>query len=155
MKEKEITVKAIESFDELQAEADQPIHCDFTLNGKAHRLNLIPVTPELSEQLREIGRRAQPPMHPISKQYDLMEPKYLEARDLNSRKARAVTVYACCPIIAAKKPGLTAVDQIYQFIKGLRLPDTLLELIEAKAMIGGLGDVERRANFTLPPSSDI
>jgi len=152
--DKPIQFKEIETFDDLQALADQPIFCDFTLHQTPVRLKLEPVTPALGEQLRELGRKATPPFNPLRKDYDLMDPKYQAERDLNARKARALTVYACCPVIARKKPGLTGADQIYQFIQGLKLPENILDLIEAKALIGGMGDVERRANFTLPPDSE-
>lgn len=82
--------------------------------------------------------------------YDEFDPGYLEKRETAAKKVRSLVVYACCPSVAAAKPGLTAVDEIHAFVQTI-LTENILNLLALKAQEGGLNldvEVEERANFT-------
>jgi hypothetical protein len=53
------------------------------------------------------------------------------------------------------KPGLLDAPAIHQFVSGMGLPESILEMIELTALAGGLDlEVDKRANFTLPAASE-
>jgi hypothetical protein len=148
--------KPITTLDELQALVSKPIPCAFKLDGQEVELALKRATPLVEETCRRLLRACQPPWKPDRKDYDLLDAKYLADRDDAAKKARSFTVYSCCETIAAKKPGLTGVDEIHGFVRGL-LTENILELIEMTAKVGGM-NIEREvlggANFTPAPGSE-
>ena len=142
----------ITSLDQLQALVDAPIECVFAIDDTIVRLPCRRMTQDLSEQVRQIRIEAQPPFDPkrgANGDYDYSNPAYRLRHETNLKTARAVIVYAGCPLIAAKKPGLVDKQQIYQFIRGI-LSEMILELIAQRIENGGLGIVSEaeRANFT-------
>lgn len=148
----------IQSLDELQKLVDAPLLCAFELDGQLIELDLRRVTPAIEEQRREILRAPQVPWvkernGTAVNDYDPMNPAYLKAKDLAERKARALIVYACCPAVAAKKPGLTNPDDILRFVQSI-LAENILDVIALTALASGLSvEVAGRANFTSVPGS--
>ena len=144
----------ITSLAEFQALVDSPIRVVFDLQTAAgvelRSVELRRISPGLAEQARQFERKIQPPWKKDMGRYDELDPKYLELRETAAKKVRSLIVYACCPQIAAAKPGLTAIEEIHAFVQGV-LSENILNLIAFKAQEGGLNldvEVEERANFT-------
>jgi hypothetical protein len=152
MKPKKETLE-IKSLAQLQKLVDTPVELEFELHGQPVKVLLSPVTPSLAETIHKLQRASQPPWVEGRKEYNLTDQKYLAEKVENIKKARSLTVYGCCPAIAQAKPGLVNVEDVHKFIQGI-LSETILDLIEAKALVGGLGNVQGRANFTSTLGSD-
>ena len=149
-------VLTITSLDQLQALVNETAMCQFELDGTRISVPVNRISPGVAERERAITRTSQPPYKADRKDYDPLDPAYLAARDLAALKARAFIVYACCPAVSAKKPGLTGVDDIFNFVQGL-LTENILNLIALSARVGGM-NLEREvagANFTLAPGSGL
>ncbi|MDE2102858.1 MAG: hypothetical protein KGL39_36780 [Patescibacteria group bacterium] len=154
------TVK-IASFDELAAKIEKAIPCVFKLDGELIEIPVKRVTPALAERVRKLRRAVLPPYkkerNPAAGgDYDPMDPGYLERKDLNEAKVRALIVYTCCPLVAAKKPGLTDEAEMLAFVQGI-LSENILDLIMLTAQAGGMNldeEVQRRANFISTPGSE-
>ena len=147
----------IASFDELTARIEKTIPCVFKLDGELIEIPVKRISPQLAEQVRKLRRTVTPPFkkdrNPPTGDYDPMDPKYLSDRDAMEAKVRALIVYACCPIIAAKKPGLTSHEDMTAFVQGV-LGENILDLIMLTAQAGGMNldeEVQRRANFISTP----
>jgi hypothetical protein len=150
------TVK-IASFDELAARIEKTIPCVFKLDGELLEIPVKRVSPALAERVRKLRRAVTPPFkkerNPPAGDYDPMDAGYLAARDAVETKVRALIVYACCPLIAAKRPGLTDEAQMVEFVQGV-LAENILDLIMLTAQAGGMNldeEVQRRANFISTP----
>ena len=139
--------KNMTSLDELQKLVDAPIKCQFKLDGNLLSIDVKRMTPAIAERRRSILRAVQPPFKAERKDYDPLDANYLKQRDLAEDKARCITVYFCCPIVAAKKACATD-EEIYTFVNGT-LTRHLQELIELTAQSGGMQMTEA-ANFTSP-----
>jgi hypothetical protein len=148
-------VLEITDLKQLQALCDAPLHCEFSLDGQVIRVPLRRLTAAIEEQRRDILRSVPPPPYVKERgEYDALNPAYVKAKEVAEKKARSLVVYACCPMVAAQKPGLTAVDDIHRFVQGL-LAENLLDVMALTAMASGLSvEVNRRANFTSPPDSE-
>jgi hypothetical protein len=152
---KTVTVK-IASFDELAARIEKPIPCVLKLDGDLIQFDVRRQSPALAERVRKLRRSVTPPFkkerNPPQGDYDPMDPGYLEKRDALELKVRALVVYTCCPIIAARKPGLTDEAEM----RGTVLSENMLDLIMLTAQAGGVNldeEVQRRANFISTPGS--
>lgn len=153
-------IKKITSFDELAGLLAKPVSCVFKLDGQDIEIQVNRVTPLLAEQVRKLRRSVTPPFkkdrNPPAGDYDPLDAKYLEARDAMEIKCRALIVYASCPLVSAKKPGLTNPDDLVAFVQGV-LSENMLDLIMLTAQAGGMNldeEVQRRANFTSTPGSE-
>ena len=149
----------IASFDELTARIEKIIPCVFKLDDELIEIPVKRLSPLQAERVRKLRRSVTPPFkkdrNPPVGDYDPMDPKYLEAKDTLDVKVRAFIVYSCCPLIAAKKPGLTDESEMVAFVQGI-LSENVLDLIMLTAQAGGLNldeEVQRRANFTSTPGS--
>jgi hypothetical protein len=148
-------VLVVENLDQLTAIVNEPVMCEFTLCGQALRLPCRRVSQELDEQVRAIRREAVPMYKKTlgkDGDYDYMDPAYQAKRDLNEKIARSLTVYAGCPAIAAKKPGLTNKNEIHAFVKTI-LTEHIVELIFLTIQGGGMVLVDR-ANFISTAASE-
>ena len=156
MKTNETTeVKTGMSLDELQAVVDAPIWCEFALSGAPIRVECRRLGQAVDEQVRELRRRAQPPFlkdRGPSGDYDYTNAAYLAAKDKNEKIARALMIYAGCPAVAAKKPGLVVPEMIYDYVRGV-LSETVLEILGAVIQGGGL-ELGGRVNFTSTSASE-
>ncbi len=144
---------SIHTADELQTILDEPLEVRFRVGQKTISIPVTAISAQTAEQVRALRRKARPQWKKDlgpNGDYDLMDSKYQEERDLNERKARALIIYAHCPVVAAKKPGLTAVDPIYLHVQGL-FNENVLEVIAAKIMEGGVS-LEEQVNFTSTPA---
>src|SRR5437879_4663574 len=118
----------IESVDQLQALIDSPLMCRFNLDQHKVEVPVTRMSQATGEAVRKLRRAAQPPFIKERADYDHLGAAYLEARDKNEKKARALIVYSHCPAVAEKKPGLTSEDEIYNFVRGL-FSENVLEII--------------------------
>jgi len=157
--EKPVRTVKIASFEDLSARLDKTIPCVFKLDGELIEIPVKRVTPALAERVRKLRRSVLPPFkkerNPPAGDYDPMDPKYLADKDANEAKVRALIVYTCCPLIAAKKPGLTDEAEMLPFVQGV-LSENILDLIMLTAQAGGMNldeEVQRRANFIFTPGS--
>lgn len=147
--------KPIKSLLEFQTLVDEMCQCVFSLergDGKKElrSLDIRRISPALAEQARQMERKIQPPWKKEMNNYDNLDPAYLEKRENIAKKVRSLIIYSCCPTVAAAKPGLTAVDDIHQFVQSI-LAENILNAIAMKAQEGGISldvEVEERANFT-------
>jgi len=150
---KKTAALTFKTLDELQALVDGKINCRFRLDGREANVPVSRISPAVAEKERQIKRAVQPPYKPDRKDYDPLDAKFLADRDLANLKARAFIVYSCCPLVSAKRPGLTSTDDIFAFVQGL-LTENILNVIALTAQAGGLDlDVEaqKTANFTPAP----
>ena len=158
MKEKnKLEAKKLTTLSDLQLLVEKPMRCGFTIDGQTVEIEVKRLTPAVEDKVREILRRVQPPFKKDRGphgDFDPLDPEYLKKRDAAEDTARAVTVYYCCPMVAAGKqlagPGPTGEQEILNYVNSI-LPRNLQELIEMTAKSGGLR-VEDVANFTLPPT---
>ena len=153
-KSNQTKIVKIASFDELATRMDKTIPCVFKLDGSLIEIPVKRMSPGLAERVRKLRRSVTPPFkkerNPPAGDYDPMDAKYLESKDAVETKVRALIVYACCPLIAAKKPGLTDEAEMAVFVQGV-LSENILDLIMLTAQAGGLNldeEVQRLANFT-------
>ena len=141
---------AIESLDQLQALVDAPVYALFALDNQPLKVPCRRADQALQEQVRALRRKAQPPRMkeagPNGDHYDYGNLAYQEAHERNTKIARALLVYSGCPMVSAKKPGLTDASQIHEFVKTI-LSENILEIIAGTVEIGGIGMVER-VDFT-------
>jgi hypothetical protein len=142
----------IESLDQLQQLVECPIYCEFKLDGKLIRLPCKRINQGLDEKVRAIRREAQPPYDERRKDYNYFDPAFLRLRDRNDKVARAMIVYAGCPAIAAKRPGLVDKEEIHLFVSTV-LSENILDLIAATIQVGGMELVDR-ANFISTSASE-
>lgn len=127
---------------------EKPVVAKFELDGQKCSLEVRRALPAVVERRREILRAVQPPFVKERDNYDTLNPQYLARRDQSILLSRALTIYLCCPQVAAMKPNLTLAEDIGRFI-GSILPETIAELIELTALAGGMDvEVTKRANFT-------
>lgn len=125
----------------------KPLHAQFRLDGRLVKLEVKRADRAVHELRRNIIRAVQPPFRPEMKDYDHLNADYLKRRDRAEEEARAVTVYHCCPGIAALKPGLIKPGDMLDLLAPI--PDHVRELIELTALAAGLDlEVNRVANFT-------
>lgn len=147
----------INSADELMAILTETIECRFVYKGKMIRVPVTPLSASTAEKVRELRRKALPPFRRErgpNGSYDELDPAYLKARDENEKKARAVIIYAHCPAVAEKKPGILNPDEIYQFVQGL-FTESILEILSLTIQGGGLSnELDERVDFTLAGGSD-
>lgn len=154
-KPSERNIIRITDADQLQTLLDAPLEVRFNLGGKTFVIEVTALSPQTAEQVRALRRKARPQWKKelgTGGDYDLMDPKYQEERDTNERKARALMIYSHCPAVAAKKPGLVAIDQIYAHVQNM-WRENVLELVAAKIMAGGIS-LEEQVNFTSTPGSE-
>ena len=154
MKEKKNTrpqPTVLKSLDALTGLVDSPIRCVFTIDRRPVEIEVKRMTAAIAERKRKIERAVQPPYKPERKDYDPLDPKYLDAREAAEAKAQAVVVYFCCPIVQAKKACATD-EEIAAFVATV-LPPNLQQIIALTAQGGGLG-MEDAANFITPPASE-
>ena len=131
-----------------------PVNCRFTLDGQPVELKVTRALPGVMEQRRNLLRSVQPPFVKERNDYDRLNVDYMRRADAATLQARAITVYQCCPEVAALKPGLMDPAQILAALAAV-LPEMIMELIELTAIAGGLDmEVTRRANFISPPPSE-
>jgi hypothetical protein len=145
----------IGSADQLQELLSEPLEARFQIGARNICVPISPLSPATADQVRGLQRKARPPYKKdlgTNGDYDYFDTKYLEEKDLNSKKARAITIYCHCPAVAAKKPGLTNPDQIYQFVQTL-FTENVLDVLAAKIMEGDLS-LEAQVNFTSTPGSE-
>jgi hypothetical protein len=145
---------SITSLQQLQTLVDSPLTCTFLLDSQPVEVKLKRVTAAIEEQRRAILRPIQPPWDDVRKEFNILAPKYLAAKEEAEKKARSLVVYTCCPIVAEQKPGLTTIEDIHKFVQSV-LAEQLLELIAQTALSNGLQlEVQRLANFTHTPGSE-
>lgn len=149
---KKVTV--INTFKELQQRLTQPVSCRIALETEAGLEHLeIPcrrLDPKVKEQADELVLSVVPEYSAKLKDYDFRDAKYQLALALAQKKARALLVYAHCPVVAGEKPGLTDATAIYEFVQGL-LVEPVIEALALRIEGSGmrvLREVESRANFT-------
>jgi hypothetical protein len=146
-------ILTITSLDQLQRLIDAPIWCEFKLDGRPMRVECHRPTQALDEQVRALRRKAQPEFKKErgpNGDYDYAAPAFLAAREANEKIARALLIYACCPVVAASRPGLLVPEKIAEYVRGL-LSEGVLDLLATVIQVGGL-DLMDRVNFTLPAS---
>jgi hypothetical protein len=142
-------VTPITNLSEVLKIIETPVQAQFELDGRPVQIAVRRALPAVMEKRRALLRAPQPPYVKERNDYDQLNPQYLRQRDEAILQARSLTVYLCCPELAALKPGLTEPAQIHAAI-GALLPETILELLELTAISGGLDvEVARRANFSL------
>lgn len=147
MKKTKNEPKPVSSLKEILGILETPLTVEFNLNEQPCRLEVRRAMSSVMERRREILRAPQPPWVKERNSYDDLNPQYMQRRDEAILTARALTVYLCCPEVAALKPGLVTPEQIRSAVKDL-LPENIQELIELTACAGGLDvEVTRRANF--------
>lgn len=141
-------VKPITTLAEIIGLLETPVKARFQLDERMCELEVKRAMPAIIERRREIHRAVTPPFVKERNDYDTLNPQYMARRDLALQQARAITIYQCCPQVAAAKPGLNSPEEITRFI-GSILPEAIQELIELTALAGGLdAEVASRANFT-------
>lgn len=146
-------VVEITSGDQLKQElAAAKLFAEFGFMGKWYKMPVEPMSPKTAEAVRELRRKALPPpvKNPAIGQpaYNELDPNYLKNRDENEKKARSLMIYSHCPVISAMKSGLTATDQIHDFVQGL-YTETILEIISLTIQSGGITtSLEERVDFT-------
>ena len=144
----------LSSLKDILAVVQAPVAVRFKLDDRECELHVTRALSAVMEQRRALLRAVQPPFVKEWNRYDDLNAGYLAKRDLSILQARSLTVYLCCPEVAAQRPGLTDAGAIHQAIGNL-LPEALLELIELTALAGGLDtEVSSRSNFTFPPPSE-
>jgi len=148
-------VIVITDFDQLTALTDKPVICRFELDGATIELPCKRLSDVVQEEVYALHRKATPPwdksLGPAG-DYNHYAQNYLKARADNANRARALIIYTGCPAIAAKKPGLTDIEAVYGFVRGL-LPENILEIIALTIQKGGV-DLRQRADFTSTPDSE-
>jgi hypothetical protein len=138
----------ITSLKEMLGLLETPVQARFNLDGRECQVQVKRALPGVMEKRRALLRAPQPPYVKDWGRHDDLNPQYLQRRDEAILQARSLTVYLCCPEIAALKPGLTDPAGIHAALIAL-FPESILELIELSALAGGLDvDVQERANFT-------
>lgn len=156
---KEISITSLKQLRDL---SEKPITVRFALEDEDGKQTIKLTCHRLGQAVREqvdaLQREAQPKWSDKRKDYDLLDKTYLAERDLNNLKARSLMVYTGCPAVAAEKPGLTDVNQIYEFVRGL-LADKILQVIALKIEGSGITlmqerEVAERANFTSTADSE-
>ncbi len=143
--------KLITSVAELQGLIDAPIKCRFQLDGKTLEVELIRLKPSMQESVRAVTREVVPPFNNDRKDYDMMHPTFLARREKANITARAVALYAGCPIIAQAKPGLADKDSIFAHVQGL-FSEYILQLLYMTLTGEGVS-LDERTNFTSPLDS--
>jgi hypothetical protein len=147
--------KVITNLKDVLGLIEKTLPCRFKVDGREVELAVKRAMPALQEKRRELMRAVQPPYVKERNDYDALAPQYLARRDQAALQARSLTVYQCCPDVAAMKPGLLDAATIHLFVSGMGLPESILEMIELTALAGGLDlEVDKRANFTLPAGSE-
>lgn len=143
----------IQSLDQLQQLCDRPVICYIKLDhGPVIEIPCRRLDAKTQEIVLDLRRAAKPKYDERRKDYDLLDENYLRARDENQLIARAVMIYACCPMVAAKQPGLQDRKKIFEFVQGL-FTENILQALELTIQGGGLELVEG-ANFTSAPGSE-
>lgn len=145
-------VKEIGNFDELQAICDAPIYCEFKIDGQEIRLPCRRLSPAVDEQVRALRREATPPFVKERGEYNYFDAAFLKKKDEGEQLVRSLVIYAGCPSVAAKNPGLTNRDDIHRFVKNL-LTENILELIKLTILAGGV-ELTERTNFTSTAASE-
>ncbi len=146
----------IESFAQLTALFEAPVYCYFKIEGpEGEQLIELPCL-RLSEEMRDrvsvLLRKATPPLRTATgrgtteAKFDYDDKAYQAEAEKNEKIARAVILYWGCPALAAQSPGLVTDDEIYSFVRALKWPDTIKELIALTIQKGGVDRAER-ANF--------
>ena len=147
----EVKPVAIVSFDQLQAMLEAPVNCEFEIDGVLVALPVKRMSPGIAERKRALENSVQPPWDDKRKDFDPLNKKYIEDSSAAKRKARALVIYYCCPVIAAKKPGLASEDEIVKFIQEC-FTENILERLLFTADWGGVNGkrVAAAVNFTSP-----
>lgn len=157
--QKPIAAKKISSFDELQTLLAPLVECEFEIDGVVVSVPVQRVEPSIAERKRVLETAAQPPFDEKRKDWNPLDKKYMEEAAMNKRKARALVLYTCVPLIAAKKPGLTNEDEMLKFIeqggangRGI-FTENILERLAVTAEWGGVNS-RTRVNFISPGGSE-
>lgn len=150
----------IHTFKELKQRLEQPVSCRIALEtGRGVETLEIPcrrLDPKVKEQADAIVLSVVPEYSQKLKDYDFRDASYQLKLAVAQKKARALLVYAHCPLVAAEKPGLTDQTQIYEFVQGL-LVEPVLEALALRIEGSGmrvLREVESQANFTSMRASE-
>jgi len=87
------------------------------MDGQIYKVPCKRTNQTVEERILALRRRAQPPRMkdpgPNGDYYNHADPAYLDLQTKYDKMARALRVYTGCPVIAAKKPGLTNEEEIY------------------------------------------
>jgi hypothetical protein len=140
------------SLKQLQALLEPLIPCPISIDGVPVELQVKRLGGEVAERARAIVRKVQPPYNQARKDYEVLDPKYVEASEKAQDMARAVVVYYCCPVIAEGK-ACASDAEILAYVNSV-LPVNLQRIIEATAELAGLRRVVEAANFTSPAGSE-
>jgi hypothetical protein len=138
------------TFAGMQALVNAPIPCPVKWGDKMLKLELVAMMDGVKERVLAIRRGVQPPFKKdrgTNGDYDMMDPKYIEARDNAARKSRCVVVYFCWPELGRQKTCVTD-DEIVKFVSE-SVPPPVQELIAVKAEMAGL-NIAESVNFTSP-----
>jgi hypothetical protein len=149
-------IRKVTTVAELAAVLDAPLRCRFAIDGQVLEVPVQRMSARTAEQVRELLRKAKPPFNKAlgdRGDYDLTSEPYQKERDDNLKRARSLMIYAHCPLVAANKPGLTALADIHNYVQGL-FTESVLEVISIAIQGGGLEEVEERVNFTSAPGSE-
>ena len=131
-----IAAVEIQSLEQLQALANEPVVLECQLHGKPVKFVGRRLTPEESKGVKLWLEKALPPVIPGPKpedeaRYDFSDPGYRTVSEENRRMARALAVSAAFPIFKGP-PGTQAtepVETIKQRVERLQIPDELLDAL--------------------------
>lgn len=156
---KSVAPKKIGAFAELESLLAPLVECEFEIDGQAVVVPVKRLTPAIAERKRVLETAAQPPYDEKRKDWDPLNKAYQAELALNKRKARALVLYTCVPLIAAKRPGLSSEAEMLQFIEqggpegsGI-LTENILERLAMTVEWGGINS-RARVNFTSPGGSE-
>jgi hypothetical protein len=152
----------VTGFAQLKQLAEATFPCRFLLDSQLVELELRRLTPAEQAEIQKTyhfnetgilrSRTCLPPQVKDAKGvigYDLKNPKYQAELQDNYRLARALVIYAACPVIQAERAGLKEKSVILEYIENLPLGETALEVILWSVLGGGLRTAEL-VNFTSP-----
>lgn len=131
MKKKQPEYRQLKSIEDLEKACSRPVVVECVIQGDRIRFEGRRLTPDERRRLQVLLELALPPELPPEREggeprYDFRDPKYLEARALNRRRARALALYWAFPIFQTETP--LNEDQIVERIENSHVDDSVLEL---------------------------
>lgn len=149
----------IASWQQLDELCAAPITARFLLDGRLIELPLRRLSPAEQHRLDTVynftsarSSEVRPPLVAgASDKYNHEDADYVLKLEHLRRLARAMTIYAACPVLQAAGPVLTQREEIAVFVNS-KLTDQLLDLLFVTISVGGL-DLADRVSFTSPLDS--
>ncbi len=143
---------------QLEKVSDAPVVVDLIVGGTPIRFEGRRLRPCEERRVKSLLEAAFPPELPVDPatgeaRYDIRDPAYLEAKETNRRKARALTLYFAYPIFrdalaATKGGGVPTDDEVMRFVESRPLDVSLLDYAQEQVFREIAFVDPRRVGFT-------